>query len=59
MTVQLVKQDDGSYKVSATIAVPKEVEEVFSTVEEAVNRFKELEAGKETATQDGTVEPGV
>ncbi len=57
MSLQLVKQEDGSYKVSAEVTVPQVVEHVFASLDEAVEKLKELEGGAGPVESEAPGEP--
>lgn len=58
MSVQLLKTDNG-YKVVAEVQVPQTVEHEFENIEQAIEKFKEYEAGTKVETTTDQVEPGV
>lgn len=57
MSLQLVKQEDGSYKVVADVVVPQVVEKVFQTAEEALASFKAFEGGSVTGEPEAVAQP--
>jgi hypothetical protein len=61
MAIQLTKTPTGSYQVDAIINVPTQVTHLFETIEEALEKFKELEiqSVESVTSTDTVVEPGV
>lgn len=45
--LQIIKQDDGSYKVSINRTVPQVEEHVFGSLDEAVAKIKEIEQAEQ------------
>lgn len=61
MALQLIKTETG-YKITADIVVPQVFEQEFATIEEAIEKWKGLEAGQPVAPTipaDTIVDSGV